>query len=310
MIQDIEPHRLINHYEPGVRPSGDDFCLFFRGRDTAVRIADDGGIVLPRVRECFPEDEDGGSARADAKVPEDEAGRADGELSGGEESPVRYLFTLDRTAVFWMKDESAEPPRSFIFRNVRSLRKSGAGPRERIFALVTALQLVRWYRDNRFCGTCGSALTHSLTERAMECPSCGRIIYPRIIPAVIVGVTNGDRLLLTRYQRNRGVPFYALVAGFTEIGESLEQTVSREVMEETGLRIRNIRYYKSQPWAIADDILAGFYCDVDGDDTIRLEEDELSEGIWVKREDITGQPDDFSLTNEMMMTFRYGKEPR
>ena len=81
-------------------------------------------------------------------------------------------------------------------------------------------------------------------------------------------------------------------------------------MEEVGLNVTNIRYYKSQPWGIVDDILAGFYCDVDGDPTVRLDRNELKEAVWVSRDDITGQRSDFSLTNEMMMTFRSGKEPK
>ena len=125
-----------------------------------------------------------------------------------------------------------------------------------------------------------------------------------------MGVTHGDYLLHTKYERSRGISFYALVAGFTEIGETLEETVAREVMEETGLKVRNIRYFKSQPWGIADDILAGFYCDVDGDTTIHLDRNELCEGLWIHRKDIVGQPDDASLTHHMMITFRDGKEPK
>ena len=104
--------------------------------------------------------------------------------------------------------------------------------------------------------------------------------------------------------------FYALIAGFTEIGETLEECVAREVMEEVGLRVKNLRYYKSQPWGSARDILMGFYCDVDGATDIRLQEDELKEGVWVRREDIEGQSDDFSLTHEMMMVFKEGREPK
>ena len=129
------------------------------------------------------------------------------------------------------------------------------------------------------------------------------------MPAVIVAVTNGDEIVLTRYA-NRSFSYHALVAGFTEIGETLEETVRREVMEEVGLKVKNIRYYKSQPWAVAGDILTGYFCDVDGDPAIRVDEQELKEAVWVKREDVDGQPDDFSLTNEMMMVFREGREPK
>ena len=131
------------------------------------------------------------------------------------------------------------------------------------------------------------------------------MVYPRINPAVIVGVTDGDRLLLTKY-RGRAYKKYALVAGFTEIGESFEQTVAREVMEETGLKVKNIRYYKSQPWGFADNILAGYFCEVDGDPTIQMDQEELSVAEWFERDEIPVEPEDLSLTNEMIIHFKQG----
>ena len=125
------------------------------------------------------------------------------------------------------------------------------------------------------------------------------------MPAVIVGICNDDKILVTKYRT--GFAHYALVAGFTEIGETLEETVQREVLEETGLRVKNIRYYKSQPWGIVDDILAGFYCDVDGDNYIHMDESELKLAEWKTREELELQPDDFSLTNEMMLMFKNGR---
>lgn len=97
----------------------------------------------------------------------------------------------------------------------------------------------------------------------MVCPQCKNTVYPKICPAVIAAVHDGDRLLLTRY---RGRPFkkYALIAGFNEIGESIEDTVHREVMEEAGLRVKNLRFYKSQPWVFTDTLLMGFVCELDG----------------------------------------------
>ena len=193
-----------------------------------------------------------------------------------------YLFALDGRACWGLiKDRALEEP--YSYESVRDLRRNGKMERHLVFAAFTALQLCSWYHDN---------------------------LYPRIIPAVIVGVTNGDYLLHTKYERSRSIPFYALVAGFTEIGETFEECVAREVMEETGLRVKNIRYYKSQPWGIVDDILAGFYCDVDGDTTVRLDTSELCEGVWIHRKDIVGQPDDASLTHHMMITFRDGNEPK
>lgn len=132
------------------------------------------------------------------------------------------------------------------------------------------------------------------------------MVYPRINPAVIVGVTNGDKLLLTKYN-GREYKKYALVAGFNEIGESLEETVRREVMEETGLRVKNIRYYKSQPWGFTDNILAGYFCEVDGTDEIEVDMQELSVAKWVSREEIPTSLEELSLTNEMISVFRLDK---
>ena len=100
------------------------------------------------------------------------------------------------------------------------------------------------------------------------------------------------------------MPFYALVAGFAEIGETIEQTVAREVMEETGVRVKNLRFYKSQPWALSDSLLFGFFCDLDGDETIKVDGDELAVAEWVPREDIPNRDDGFALTAEMIEYFR------
>ena len=176
-----------------------------------------------------------------------------------------------------------------------------------MFAVFTAYHLWKWYSANRFCGACGKTTEHSRSERALICPECGNTIYPRINPAVIIGVTNGNRLLITRYRR--GYAHNALIAGFTEIGETVEETVSREVMEEAGLRVKNIRYYKSQPWGVASDLLMGFFCEVDGDTDIHMDDNELKYAAWLRPEEIELQPNNYSLTNEMMNLFKDGKFP-
>ena len=100
---------------------------------------------------------------------------------------------------------------------------------------------------------------------------------------------------------------YALLAGFTEIGETAEETVKREVMEEVGLKVKNIRYYKSQPWSFSDTLLMGFYCDLEGDGTITLDRNELALAEWFEREDIPEVTSNESLTNEMIMRFKNGE---
>ena len=120
-------------------------------------------------------------------------------------------------------------------------------------------------------------------------------------------IEDGDRLLLTKYRR-RVTGSVALIAGFCEIGETVEETAHREVMEETGVAIKNLRYYKTQPWVVSDTLLMGFFADLDGSDKIRLQEDELAVGEWVRREDLPLEHTQDSLTGEMIEQFRAHKE--
>ena len=143
----------------------------------------------------------------------------------------------------------------------------------------------------------------------MRCPHCGNMIFPKIAPAVIIAVTNGDKLLLSKYA-GRAYTRYALLAGFVEIGETGEQTVQREVMEEVGLKVKNVRYYKTQPWGVESDLLLGYYCDLDGDDSVHLDENELSMAAWYDRDNLPAQDDGISLTREMIRIFSEGKEPK
>ena len=278
MIQDIFPHKLHNEFIPDRPVDADGLAFLFHGPDVLCRVKGDE-VLLPRVRELKDIER------------------------------FRFLFTLDDVPCYLALGTAPEAPAGWEYIPVKGMRRRAAGPREMIFAAWTAYQLANWYMDNRYCGRCGGVTHPAADERAMVCDGCGRRIYPRIIPAVIVGVTNGDEILMTKY-KGRDIPYYALIAGFTEIGETLEETVAREVMEEAGVKVKNIRYYKSQPWGIVDDLLAGFYCDVDGSTEIHMDDKELKEAVWVRREDVEGQPDDFSLTNEMMMVFKASREPR
>lgn len=173
------------------------------------------------------------------------------------------------------------------------------------FAAATALHLFRWYNGHRFCGRCGSPVRHSNTERALVCPDCGEVCYPVIAPCVLVAVTCGEKILLTRYARP-GASRLVLVAGFVEIGETAEQAATREVMEETGLRIRNLRYVGSQPWGFSGTLATGFAAELDGPDAIRLDTSELAEARWVSRADIPPCPDESSLTMTMISRFARG----
>ena len=287
MIQDIYPHKLDNHFDTDAKPDNDSIVLYFTKEGILHKLSSykdyENYLFFPTVQDFITKD---------GTFP-------------FEKDALTYLFSVDDAHYFLLEQEPAQLPKGFTFTPIRSLRKKNVHPKHCIFAGITGFQLSNWYKNNRFCGCCGNKTVHSTTERALICPSCGHVIYPRIVPAVIVGICNDDKILVTKYRT--GFAQYALVAGFTEIGETLEETVQREVLEETGLRVKNIRYYKSQPWGIVDDILAGFYCDVDGDTDIHMDESELKLAEWKTREELELQPDDFSLTNEMMLMFKNGR---
>ena len=135
------------------------------------------------------------------------------------------------------------------------------------------------------------------------------ISYPIVISAVIVAVLDHGRLLMTKYANRPLIRRYALIAGFCEIGESFEDTVRREVMEEVGLCIKNLRFYKSQPWVLTDSLLLGFFCDVDGDPTPVLRDGELALAEWHTPEDVPADYSRISLTGEMIDRFREGRIP-
>ena len=270
MIQEIAPDRLDNSYAPRI-PEEEDFVLLF----------DPEGKLLVRTEE--------------SRI----------RFTTGKEVPAGdtvYLFSVSEARFFLRIPPAETALPGYEFRTVRELRDLGHCTE--LFAAFTAWHLWRWYTDNRCCGRCGSPTGLHPAERALTCSRCGHVIYPRINPAVIVGVIKGDCLLITRYRN--GYAHNALVAGFTEIGETAEETVQREVMEETGVRVRNIRYYKSQPWGMAQDLLLGFFCEADGDAEIRMDPQELKYAEWVRREEIVLQPNHLSLTNDMMDFFRQG----
>lgn len=273
MFQDIGPHRLHIEYEPRPVAAGD-YLLFYR----------EDCLLLGEGEHALPE-----WGALPKGCPQDGEG-------------LIYLLSADDRGIF-LSPNGAEAVDGFEYRNMLALRD--LQPEWLAFAAATAVHLARWYDTHRYCGRCAGVMGRREGERALCCPDCGHVAYPQICPVVIVGVTDGDRLLLTRYA-NAGYRRYALVAGFMEVGETLEDTVRREVMEEVGLRVRNIRYYKSQPWAFSGSVLAGFFAEVDGDSAVTVDTRELSEAQWFHRGEIPAEDTTFSLTWDMIEAFRSG----
>lgn len=218
-----------------------------------------------------------------------------------------YLFSVDAKSYFlpdinsFIAENISRIQEKYVFCKMFELRRRA--PMEQILAGATAWHLFVWYRSGRYCGVCGGKLVHDKKERMMRCPDCGNMLFPKVAPAVIVAVTDGDRILMTKYA-GREYKRYALIAGFTEIGETIEETVSREVLEEAGIKVKNISYYKSQPWGFDSNLLLGFFCELEGDGTIRMDERELSVAEWMDYKDMPDYHEGISLTEEMMNVFK------
>ena len=273
MLQEIEPKQY--HVEYSLRqPEADSLCFVFQGRKALERVQD-GSFALPTYREL----------RAEMKQ-------------------VFYLFRIDGEEYYLAELEEGTQLPGYDWQDLRKdwEKKDKAFH----FAETTAYHLSLWYRDNKFCGRCGGETQPDQDERMLRCPRCGNMIYPKIAPAVIVAVTDGDRLLMTRYQ-GREYKGYALIAGFNEIGETAEDTVRREIREEVGLEVKDIRYYGSQPWGTESNLLLGFFARLDGDGTIHMDRQELSQAGWYRREEIPVKPDENSLTNHMIQAFLRGQ---
>ncbi len=287
MIQDIEPMQLHLEYEMK-QPKNTDSIFVFRGstkrEDRAlVHMNEENQPVLPTLQELSE----------------------GGQIS--EDSPLQFLFSIDETDYFLLNNGGSQDVTlpGFEYIPIRTFCDKTVTPGLPLAGL-TAYHLFFWYRDNTCCGRCGQKMQPFKTERAVICPDCGNLVFPKLMPAVIIGVRNGNKILCSRYagREYKGV---ALLAGFCEIGESLEQTVAREVLEEVNCKVKNITYYGSQPWGLDSNLLAGFFCDLADDDSITIDEQELASAGWVDRSELEPMPNTMSLTAAMIEAFRKGE---
>ena len=215
-----------------------------------------------------------------------------------------YVNAVDDEEFYLVDDMQVPEFGGFYMEGMQVLREFS--PQYQAFATISASQVYRWMKSRKYCGYCGTVTEKSNTERALICPKCKNIEYPKISPAIIVAIRDGNRLLLTKNAKGT-YKFYALVAGFVEVGESLEDAVKREVMEEVGLKVKNIQSYKSQPWSFSDSLMLAFIADLDGDDKITIQEEELSEAKWFEREDVPVLPFHISVGHELIQKFRDGE---
>lgn len=211
-----------------------------------------------------------------------------------------YLGSLDGHGIYTarVREEDWSRP-ELAYKSLRSLFVRMDG--EMISLAGRAKQIVDWDQTHRFCGKCGRPTQPHPRERAKVCPECGLESYPVIAPAVIVAVRREDRLLLAR---SPGFPkeMFSVLAGFNEPGESLEETVKREIMEEVGIRVAGIRYFGSQPWPFPHSLMIGFKADYAGGE-IEIDGREIVEAGWFRPGEMPQLPGPYSISRELIDDF-------
>lgn len=214
----------------------------------------------------------------------------------GTSDPV-YLGTLEGGKCYAVEISSDTVlPDGWEVMPVRDL--SGSVPDRMIALAAYAVRIHGFSRSASFCGWCGTKTRPVLTERAQVCPACNQIVYPRISPAIIVLVKRGEEILLARGPRSPP-GFYSLIAGFNEPGENLEQTVHREIAEETGITVENLRYFGSEPWPFPDSLMIGFVADYAGG-AIRVDNQEIEEARWFSRDTLPLYPAKASISRALI----------
>ena len=209
----------------------------------------------------------------------------------------QYLGTLGGRGCWSVElADGIDPPAGMRFEGLRGLH---ARLDDALYAVAgRAAQIVAWDRDHQYCGRCATPTAPLPGERARRCPRCGLTAFPRLSPAIIVLIERDDRILLARGRRFAAA-FYGIIAGFVEPGESLEEAVEREIAEEVGLAVTDIRYFASQPWPYPHNLMIGFTASYAGGE-IRLEEAELIDAGWFGIDDLPAIPAKLSIARRLI----------
>ncbi len=172
-----------------------------------------------------------------------------------------------------------------------------------LFILAGAANhILHWSSMNQYCGCCGNKTIDKKEERAKVCTVCGNIVYPRIAPATITAIFHEDKILLA-HNRNFRNDLYSLIAGFVEPGETLEQCVEREVLEEVGIKVKNIRYFNSQPWSFPDSLMIAFIAEYESGE-IRVDNTEIMDAAWFTADILPEIPSNDSIAGKIIRWYR------
>ncbi|TCL64279.1 NAD+ diphosphatase [Hydrogenispora ethanolica] len=212
----------------------------------------------------------------------------------------QFLGTYDKTPCFTAElADEATLPETMAF---QPWRQCYGGLDDELFWVIgRAAHLLHWNRTNRFCGCCGYPLQWMAKERGKTCPQCGNPVFPRISPAIIVAVFKGERILLARAARFTH-NLYSILAGFVEPGETLEECVRREVYEEVGITIRDLRYFGSQPWPFPDSLMIAFTARHAAGE-IRVDNQEITTADWFTAAELPRIPEPVSIARRMIDWF-------
>jgi NAD+ diphosphatase len=276
MIHDIYPHRFSNQYLANRSIGETDYILHYQ-ENTLLLKAKGEELTIPQKKD-FPD------------------------ISDKMESV--FLFSLNEVPCFLVWDDLKADESQFEYKDIGFFRTTNQ--KEIAWVSIVGLHLRNWYNQNKFCGKCGSKTQHKNDERAMVCPSCNTVVYPKISPAIIVAIISNDKILLA-HNANFVGNWYSLIAGYVDVGETLEETLVREVKEEVGLDVWNIRYYKSQPWALSGSMMIGYIAEADESQAICIDGKEITDAAWFSRGNLPGHPSTISIAGEMIEKFERGE---
>jgi len=211
-----------------------------------------------------------------------------------------YLGTLEGKHCYAaVVPDSVAPPSEMSFQDL--FRLYGRLDQDLLMVAFRAVHLLDWSQKTRFCNQCGEEMKIQKGQRSKECPKCGHQSFPRLSPAVIVLVERGEQCLLARSPRFQN-GFYSVLAGFAEPGETLEETVEREVWEETGIEVQDIRYFGSQPWPFPDSLMIGFTARYAGGE-ILVDGTEILEADWFTFDQLPKIPGRISIARSLIEWF-------